>query len=320
MILINSNTDDVSTAEVIKWLIRMKKPFMLLLSNEQMVEVSYDSHGKSIAQLSDGRKLDLSKVQSYWYRRGRARFALEAPAPSSRLPYLEARTKEFIEAEANSFGLFMDYYLGKGKHISQLHSSQKVNKLKLADIAVQAGMLVPATLVTNQKQALHNFIERYGSAITKPIETIISYVTAKHWLPQYTTTITPEILEQLPDQFQLSLFQQKIKKKYELRVFCLEEELYAMAIFSQRDQQTAVDFRNYNISTPNRNIPFQLPQSFAQKVKDFLRLSDYRCGSLDILVDRKDNYYFLEINPVGQFGMVSKPCNYQLEKKIAQYL
>ena len=29
---------------------------------------------------------------------------------------------------------------------------------------------------------------------------------------------------------------------------------------------------------------------------------------------------FLEVNPVGQFGMVSLPCNYQLEKRIAQYL
>jgi hypothetical protein len=29
---------------------------------------------------------------------------------------------------------------------------------------------------------------------------------------------------------------------------------------------------------------------------------------------------FLEINPVGQFGMVSHPCNYYLEKRIAQNL
>jgi hypothetical protein len=35
---------------------------------------------------------------------------------------------------------------------------------------------------------------------------------------------------------------------------------------------------------------------------------------------KKGEYVFLEVNPIGQFGMVSAPCNYNLEKKIAQYL
>jgi hypothetical protein len=29
---------------------------------------------------------------------------------------------------------------------------------------------------------------------------------------------------------------------------------------------------------------------------------------------------FLEVNPTGQYGMVSDPCNYYLDKKIAEYL
>lgn len=44
------------------------------------------------------------------------------------------------------------------------------------------------------------------------------------------------------------------------------------------------------------------------------------CGSIDILVDNNLNYFFLEVNPVGQFGMVSFPCNYNLENHIANYL
>ena len=32
-----------------------------------------------------------------------------------------------------------------------------------------------------------------------------------------------------------------------------------------------------------------------------------------------DDFIFLEVNPVGQFGMTSSPCNYSLEKKIAQH-
>ena len=43
-------------------------------------------------------------------------------------------------------------------------------------------------------------------------------------------------------------------------------------------------------------------------------------GSLDLLVTPDGREVFLEVNPVGQLGMVSHPCNYQLERKIAQLL
>jgi len=41
-------------------------------------------------------------------------------------------------------------------------------------------------------------------------------------------------------------------------------------------------------------------------------------GSIDLILDKSGNIYFLEINPVGQFGMTSVPTNYYLEKKVAK--
>lgn len=43
-------------------------------------------------------------------------------------------------------------------------------------------------------------------------------------------------------------------------------------------------------------------------------------GSLDFVYSSDKKFYFLEVNPVGQFGMVSRPCNYNLELKVAQFL
>jgi D-alanine-D-alanine ligase-like ATP-grasp enzyme len=45
-----------------------------------------------------------------------------------------------------------------------------------------------------------------------------------------------------------------------------------------------------------------------------------KTGSVDFILDQNDKYYFLEVNPIGQFGMVSYPCNYNLEKKVAYFL
>ena len=51
-----------------------------------------------------------------------------------------------------------------------------------------------------------------------------------------------------------------------------------------------------------------------------MNLLNYKTGSIDMLLDSAGNYYFLEINRIGQFGMVSIPCNYNIEKKIANTL
>lgn len=46
---------------------------------------------------------------------------------------------------------------------------------------------------------------------------------------------------------------------------------------------------------------------------------NYQTGSFDF-IKCKEKYYFLEMNPVGQFGNVSDMCNYNIEKDIAEFL
>jgi hypothetical protein len=43
-------------------------------------------------------------------------------------------------------------------------------------------------------------------------------------------------------------------------------------------------------------------------------------GSIDLICTSSGRIVFLEVNPVGQFGMVSKPCNYKLEHRLAEHL
>jgi glutathione synthase/RimK-type ligase-like ATP-grasp enzyme len=127
-------------------------------------------------------------------------------------------------------------------------------------------------------------------------------------------------LDALPNNFSLSAFQEEIQKKYEIRVFYFFGKIYSMAIFSQNDSQTKTDFRIYNISKPNRNVPYSLPISVASKVKHLMKKLGLETGSIDLIKSINDEYIFLEVNPVGQFGMVSKPCNYNLEYIIAKKL
>ncbi|WP_228444971.1 ATP-grasp domain-containing protein [Chryseobacterium indoltheticum] len=121
------------------------------------------------------------------------------------------------------------------------------------------------------------------------------------------------------DTLFISFFQEKIEKDFEIRTFYLNGKTWSMAIFSQNDEQTKVDFRKYNDDKPNRNVRYKLPKDIEEKVHILMQTLDLNCGSLDFMKSG-NKYYFLEINPVGQFGNVSADCNYFLEREIALQL
>lgn len=132
---------------------------------------------------------------------------------------------------------------------------------------------------------------------------------------------TTEIKKNKEHKFNsLSYFEGKIDKAYELRVFYFNQTFYPMAIFSQNDKKTKIDFRNYNRINPNRTVPFELPIDIKDKLSILMNILNLNSGSVDLIVSKDREYYFLEVNPVGQFGMVSHPCNFNIEEIIAKYL
>ena len=84
--------------------------------------------------------------------------------------------------------------------------------------------------------------------------------------------------------------------------------------------KTIIDFRNYDRTRPNRRIPYKLPEIIESQLVKLHKSIKLNCSSVDVLLSTDNEYFFLEINPVGQFGMVSFPCNYYLEKIIANEL
>ena len=124
----------------------------------------------------------------------------------------------------------------------------------------------------------------------------------------------------MSDSFFPSLFQEQIQKKYELRIFYIDKRFFSMAIFSQSNKKTLTDFRNYDFEKPNRNVPYKLPKHIEEKLILIMDRMSFNTGSIDMIYDLEGNYIFLEINPVGQYGMTSVPCNYNLDFEIAKSL
>ena len=200
------------------------------------------------------------------------------------------------------------------------------NKIRNLEIAKSCYLSVPEYIITSNKSTLNQFAKKHKRIISKPISETPFFSSSVEGdivesLILYTKSFTADqIEEEISPTFFKSLFQQQIIKEFEIRVFYLNDVCYSMAIFSQNDKQTQVDFRNYNNKRPNRTVPFKLPIEVENNIKKFCKKAGYNIGSLDLIKSTDGKYYFLEINPVGQFGMVSFPCNYNLEKKLAKYL
>ena len=316
MLLIISDVDDVSTIHVMEWL-DFRKVAAKRINGADTIESFVYNHAlpqKSRLIYADGAVL-LEEVSAYWYRRGIFNFQLKT-SPENYPPTL-ART---LSKELDNLTYFLYDQLetkpGLGSKIKNA-----INKLKVLYHAQRVGLDIPHSITTTSKKMVQDFFTQKGALITKAIQDIGggASIQGKSFIP-YTQLMDQAFIDELPDEFFPAIFQEKLEKEYELRIFYLDGDCHSMAIFSQLDEQTKVDFRKYNQEKPNRRVPYQLSEELTLKIQQLMDTLGLDTGSIDMVVTKDKRYVFLEVNPVGQFGMVSTPCNYYLERKIADNL
>lgn len=198
------------------------------------------------------------------------------------------------------------------------YKSVKPDKFMVLNMAHSLGLRVPKSVITNNKMAL--FTDMPEDIIAKSIADI-SFIETKNKdiLSMYTFPLKP-LQESIPHNFLPTLVQEEIKKEFEIRTFYIDGQFFSMAIFSQNDPQTKVDFRKYNFFTPNRFVPYILEKAIEQKLLALLEYFDINTASIDLIYTPNGETVLLEINPCGQFGMMSQPCNYPLEEIVADTL
>jgi ATP-GRASP peptide maturase of grasp-with-spasm system len=321
MILILSTDGDISTNEVIESLIIQNTSFFRFNDNDIFnsdfncfiengeIKFTLTNHNKTIHS---------DEISIVWYRKfGFYNYRSEyiSLKNSSYIELLKQFTNEYFTITQIIFAA-----LKSKKWLFNKHQAITSKYLVLAE-AKKVGLKIPESLIINSKGELKKFIDINKNVITKTIKEANFVRYEQNLLTMFTTEINPnELDEALPRNFMPSLVQSKIEKEFELRIFFIDNQFYPMAIFSQADKQTEVDFRNYNRQVPNRNVPYILPKELKKLLKLLMKNLGLNTGSIDMIYTKEKEYIFLEVNPSGQFGMTSKPCNYNIEEKIADYL
>lgn len=197
----------------------------------------------------------------------------------------------------------------------------KLDKPEVTFLAEQSNVRTPKSIITNNKQDVLTFQSAIKSdLITKPIRHSSYFIDSEFTYSIYTQKIKKEELDELPEHFVLTLFQECIDAEFEIRVFYLDGMFYSTAIIITEKEKNVVDVKlNYESESINW-IPYKLPQEYEEELDVFMKSINLNTGSLDIMKTKEGEFIMLEINPVGQYSAPGYRCNYNLEEKIAKWL
>jgi hypothetical protein len=99
------------------------------------------------------------------------------------------------------------------------------------------------------------------------------------------------------------IIQEEIIKKYDVRVTVVGKEIFPVAIFSQINKETEVDWRN-GARTDLKHSKITLPVNLERKCFQLVEKLNLKYGAIDFICDIDDKFWFLEINPNGQWAWI----------------
>lgn len=187
------------------------------------------------------------------------------------------------------------------------HPSRNIlagHKLEQVRRAQSAGFNVPKTFVTQDAAALRRFWKACsGKVILKPLsggylereepgrDTLI-----------YTNPLREEDLTRTAEIARCpTIFQERIAKKADIRITVVDDDLQAVELTAADNDEPRLDIRRNNMTDVvyRRTV---LPRSIESSIRRVLRSYGLRFAAIDMLRDFRGKYYFLEINPNGQWA------------------
>ncbi len=297
MILLLSMSDfELTTENVIDWLLHYKQDFVRVNGNQD-----------------DLLEFDNSKIDVVWFRRWLSNKDIATIFESDSIKNSVLTEKNYYN-ERKTISDYFFYTLKEKKWLSNPKYSS-VNKLVVLKIAEKIGFQIPNYALINNKKDLIKFKFENNEIITKSIDNPFPLETKDGYIVYFTSIVDDQVIEKLDTRFSYSFFQKLLIKKFEIRVFVIKDKFYAMAIFNDSKE---IDNRKSN--TNKRKIPYKLSEELQLKILALMNELSLLTASFDFVCDVNDIIYFLEINPVGQFGDVSECCNYHLEREVAKTL
>ena len=319
ILILGSHYHEQGTNPVIDWLLYYKANFIKIATHDLFIhnsEIKIDVIRKTIRY----NKIDLHKECSViWYRHFLESFnsVLEDHTPDDR------QANKELSSEAHFFTDFFYECLKYKKWVSPFPAIN-LNKLTLIHEAEKVGLRVPETRILSSQKSALEFLEYLNAhkIIIKQFSDRSRFYYIKNDSVYFSFVKSlgkKHIIEHLEDRFFPTLFQEKIEIEYEVRVFYIDGQFFASAILMSKGYQN--DDRKIAMENPDVHVVrYALAPNIKKQVQQLMVNIGLLMGAIDLIKSKDGDYYFLEVNPIGQYLFESDKCNYHIAKHIAEYL
>jgi glutathione synthase/RimK-type ligase-like ATP-grasp enzyme len=304
MILIITHKEDYTADFVIEKLNARRIPYYRFNCEDCLnmnLSVQYDGLFPKV--LIDGH----SEFRSIWYRR-------------TKLPIVSAQNREeqlYLVKETDAF-MHNLFGLIKGRWLSDPFSIEKAeNKFLQLAIAKRIGLLVPDTIIGTSRSKVKEFIVGHEKVIVKPISSgRVHYKdgTAKLIFSNVVPTATIESFEEF--DYTPAIFQEYIDKEYEVRVTIVDRRVFSAKVESQLDPESAIDWRRKK----RRFEPFNLSGEIEEKCFQLMNELGIGFGAFDFIKSKSGEFWFLEVNPNGQWVWIERDTDLKISEAIINFL
>jgi MvdC family ATP-grasp ribosomal peptide maturase len=260
----------------------------------------------------NNRSISTEQVQAVWMRR------IWEPQLSPEL------APKFREACIRESLATLDGFWDSLKEATWVDNLERIdyanNKLRQLRIASEVGFVIPQTLITNKAQAAREFFGQVnGKMVSKLLTPLSRSMEANSSFFLYTSIVKEEDLVDAESlRYCPMVFQEQIPKQQELRVVYVNGNVFVGAL--NADVYTAaIDWRKPGVEVGAWQH-HQLPDEVISFLKAFMGKFGLLFGALDFIVTPSGEYVFLEINPVGEWGMLEKDLHLPIASAIADTL
>ncbi len=259
------------------------------------------------------QRFDLSDITACWYRR--LRIGKDIPQdmdPQLRKPSVEESRRSFLGV-LHSLDVFQldPFYHVKRAGIKQL-------QLK---IATSLGLTIPKTCITNNADEVRRFYQQCPEGVITKMQT--SFAVYKEGMESvvFTNSLEEDMLDEL-DGLELCpmTFQEKVPKALELRVTIVGDQIFSAAIDSQKSEATKLDWRKDGIGMIEDWVDHPLPEELNHKLLALMDRLQLNYGAIDLILHPDGSYYFLEINPSGEYMWLERIPGYPISEQLAKVL
>ena len=300
-ILICSHAGDAHTEAVISGLGALGESAVLWQPGdfpaEQAVSIAIGTKGADSHSVDvNGASFTLDRVKTVWRRR---------PRPPRLSPALDPRDREFAGDQARQHidGFFTTAAPDALWVNPPSVAAQDLNKPLQLRWALDAGLAIPPTLISNSPERIRRFFDAHGGdVIFKPYKGGL-------WAPEqgnggvrvnFTTAVSRE---DLTDSEALAhcpgIFQARVEKAWELRVTAIGGNLFCVRIDPPAGGERPLDWRTTGIRLGLSRA--NLPDMVAERVRTLMTRAGMAFGCFDFIVTPQGEYCFIEVNQGGQF-------------------